>query len=537
MYKLLVVDDEFNIRDGIANAIAWNTIDVQIVGTAIDGVAALEKVETLSPDIIITDVSMDDMDGLELSSIVKTKYPDIKIVILSGYEEFEYVQKALELKVHSYIMKPIRSIELIETIKNVIVEIKKEKELKQKINSMELEIDKTKSLLVERFLFNLVHGNIVSADEFHAQAEFLDIKFTRQYYTCLLVTIPEHYKISKDAGIKKIQSLVYGIREIIFNIMNQLEVRAITDELGSMAFIVGNNSQSEKDFHSIITSQLELAMETITRLLQIKAVFAVGAVYKTPYEISKSFKEASLASEHNLMTGEAMIVHINDITSTFGTPCTYPIEKESLLLKSLSEVNIEKTNSIITEMFIEIKNQHYTKSRIKTDIMGLISVLSRKTMDMDVDVYQLFDENLHDPYTALDQYNTIEQIENWVKNIAEKTIYEIKNKQSNSTKSVIKKANKYLEDNYMDPSLSLVTISEHLCLSASYFSRLYKKESGVNYVEVLTKIRIGKAKEMLKKTNQKISTISELVGYTNSKYFCTIFKKSMGITPVEYRET
>jgi two-component system, response regulator YesN len=536
MYKLLVVDDEFNIRDGIINAIPWDKIGAEVVGEALDGQEALEKVEMLSPDIVITDVYMDYMDGLELSDVLHQKYPLIKVIILSGYDDFEFVKKALALKVFTYIIKPVFPKELIEIVANVIAELEKEKQFMAKIQFMESEISRNKSLLLERFLYDMINGNIQNNEEMQMRMDFLDIHFRKKYYSCLLVTIPEHYHSIKGSDMKRLHSLMFSIREIFLNTMDDYEIWSLTSEYGKLTLIAGINSPDEDEYSLHITKKLEQAIDHVTRLLDISVFITVGGTYSNLMDLSKSFREMTIALEHNSITCKSNMIHISDIPSSNGVLYVYPIEKENMLLRSLTNLDEKKSEAIIKSLFDDMEQQSYTKDRMRIDIMGLMGMVSRKAIDMGVDMYHLYGNALLNPFMAFERYHTREQIENWVRNIFIKTIHEIRSQKTSDVKSVIKKANEFLNECYIDPDLSLATISDHVFLSPSYFSRLFKKETGESYVEALTKIRLNMAKTLLMESNKKIMDISEKVGYSDSKYFCTIFKKYFGYTPIEFRE-
>ena len=536
MYKILVVDDEFNIRDGIINAVPWDKIGAKVVGEALDGQDALEKVELLSPDIVITDVYMDNMDGLELSDVLHQKYPFIKVIILSGYDDFEFVKRALELKVFTYIIKPVFPKELIGIVSNLISEIEKEKQFLAKIQLMESEMNRNKSLLLERFLYDIINGNIQNNDEMQMRMDFLGIYFHKKYYSCILVTIPEHYNSIKNSDIKRLHSLMFSIREIFYNTMDEYEIWSLTGEYGKLTLLAGNNSLDEDEYSRHATKKLEQALDDVTRLLDISVFITVGGIYSNLMDLSKSFRETTIALEHNSITCKSNIIHISDIPTSNGILYIYPIEKENMLLRSLTNLDEEKSGAIVKSLFDDMEQQGYTKDRMRIDIMGLLGMVSRKAMDMGVDMNHLYNNALLNPFIAFERYHAREQIENWVRNIIIITIHEIRSRKASDVKSVIKKAKEFLNESYIDSNLSLTAISDHVFLNPSYFSRLYKKETGESYVEALTKIRLNMAKTLLIESNKKIMDISESVGFSDCKYFCTTFKKIFGYTPIEFRE-
>lgn len=536
MYKLLVVDDEFYIRDGIINVVQWDKIGVEVVGEACDGQDALEKVELLSPDIVITDVYMDNIDGLELSDILHQTYPFIKVIIVSGYNDFEFVKRALELKVFRYIIKPVFPKELIEIVSDLVAELEKEKQFKAKIQLMESEINRNKSLLLERFLSDIINGNIQDNDELLIRMNYLDIQFQKNYYSCIQVTIPEYSSAMKEPDMKRLHSLMFSIREIFYNTMDEYEIWSLTGEYEKLTLLAGYNSPNEYEYSRQTINKLEQAIDNVARLIDISVFITVGGIYSNLMDLSKSFREITIAQEHNTITCKSNIIYIKDMPSSNGVHYIYPVEKENMLLRSLTELNEEKSEAIIKSLFNDMEKQGYTKDRMRIDIMGLLGMISRKAIEMGVDMYHLYDKALLNPFMAFERYRTREHIENWIKNLITKTICEIRSQKASEVKSVIKKANEFLYENYIDPDLSLTAISDHIFLNPSYFSRLYKKETGESYVEALTKIRLNMAKTLLVESNKKILDISESVGYSDSRYFCTIFKKYFGYTPMEFRE-
>lgn len=536
MYKLLVVDDEYYIRDCVTTIIDWNSIGIEIIGTAIDGEDARQKVELLAPDIVITDIRMDKVDGLDFADALRRDYPFIKVIIMSGYDDFDYIKKALEIKVFTYLLKPMRPDELVEAVQNVIKAIEEEKKLVDRIQKMELEIDRDRYLLIDRFISDLMKGNHGSNEDIQASMTFLNIILQKSYYCCIIISIVNYYEILKDLGLKKLHGTMFSIKELLNNILSDYEIWALIGDDGNLKSIIGSDLFIQGAVNHKLITALEQVTAYIAELLGISVSISIGGVYQDLLELSKSYEEALLVAEHNTLAGGPGIVHINDLSSHSEARYIYPAAKEELLFRNLLNSTEERLASLIKELFHDMVSQNCSRDRMRIDILGLIGKITRKAMDMGIDMYSLYNHKLLDPYNAFERYNTNEQIENWLVNIIVKTVDAIKKKQGTQLKSVIIKANRFLQENYANPNLTLEVISDNLFLNPAYFSRLYKKETGENYVDALIRIRMEKAKILLRETNKKITDISESVGYPVPKYFYAIFKKYTGLTPLEFRE-
>jgi two-component system, response regulator YesN len=537
MYKLLVVDDEYNIRDGIVNAVPWEICDVVVVGEACNGVEALRKVEETLPDIVITDINMEDMDGLEFTDHLKQKYPHIKVIILSGYDEFDYAKRALQLKVFSYLLKPILPDELIKVMKEVINEIQVEEQVKERIINLESEIKLNREVLLERLLNDLVNGNIYKRSEFEKRLSLVDLHMDKRFYSCLIFDLDGYYDLTEAFGIERVQIMLQCIKEIINDIfLKEYGVWSFIDSSGNIICIFGGEPEGNGRNLKNIHANIERLKQAIRNTMKVTITVTIGGLYRDILDISKSFTEAMKALDFKAVTGKDCIIHIDDVNSISGGRFSYPKDKENAILSSFNEEDDLKIRFSIEAFFKDIGSRSYMKEHMRISIMELFAVIARKFMDLGVDIHKIYERDLVDLYKIIDRFDTVEEVKNWLTNIVIGCVKELRCERFSNIKSVVKKAQEYIEINFTSPYISLNSIADHIYLNPTYFSKLYKKETGETYLEFLTRLRIEKAKKLLKETNIRTGDIGTAVGYPNSQYFTTLFKKVIGKTPVEYRE-
>lgn len=537
MYKLLVVDDEYNIRDGIINAVPWDICDVVVVGDAQNGIEALKRVEETLPDIVITDINMDDMNGLEFAENLKQKYPFIKVIILSGYDEFEYAKKALSLKVFSYLLKPVLPDELIKIIKEVIDEIKNEECLKKKVSILETEIEINRQVILERFLNDLVHGRIRPGNELEERFSLAQIQTDKSLFACIIFNMDGYYDLVEKHGMEKVQKMLQCIQEIVRDIfVKEFDIWSYVDSTGSIISIAGGESTGKSRTLSNLNIRIEKLKQVIKNTMNITLTVAVGGFYNDIPEVSKSYSEALKALDLRVCAGKDCIIYIDDVYSISGDRFSYPKDRENAIMAGINEDDEKKIRSGIKSFFEYLRSENFLKEHIRIALMELFAITARKFMDSGVDIHKLYERNLIDPYKVLDRYDTIDELNNWFTNIITGCVIELRKNRLNNVKSVINRARDYIVANFTNPDISLNSIAEYVYLNPAYFSKLYKKETGETYMEYLTSLRIGKAKAFLKETNIRTSDIGIAVGYQNSQYFTTLFKKVTGKTPVEYRE-
>lgn len=536
MYRLMIVDDEFNIRDGIANAIPWSEHGVEIAGEATNGAEALEIIDKTKPDIVITDIYMDNMNGLEFAEKLKKKHPEIKIIILSGYDEFEHAKRAIELKVFSYLLKPVLPEELLKIVEEVIEEIEEDRKVKEKIRCLEEELNYNNILLQDRFLSDLFEGRIAGEKEILGRADVLGVNVSQPHYACLVFDMDGYYELAFAKTPKQMHMLTLGIKKIVYEVLGRhYTIYTVMHNLRNIIALVGNisgdNGRSQEELYEYI----EKARENITNMLGITVTVGSSRIYNEITDIRKAYAEALRALDYKLTVGKDCIINIDDIVSISGRNGVYPSEEETRLLDSLND-DEDRVRAAIEDFFSNLQNQNYSKERLRAIIMQLFAVTARKFMDMGIDMYYLYDKKLVDTYTVLERYDTLDEIQNWMTNIVVGGVQQLQQERKNNVKSVIKKAQDYIMQNYPNPDISLNSIAKYVYLNPTYFSKLYKKETGESYIEFITNVRMEEAKRLIRESNAKIADIGCAVGYQNAQYFCTLFKKMTGVSPAEYRE-
>ena len=554
MYKLLVVDDEFNIRDGIVNAVPWHTCGVTVSGEAGNGVEALDCVAREKPDLVISDISMDVMDGLEFVERLKGMHPEVKVILLSGYDAFDYAKRALALKVSSYLLKPVSPGELMDTVRGLIGEIESENRLKEHITNLESEVQVNRELVLDRLLRDLTDGVLTDPKELEERLSLIDMSFSHPHYACLVVSIdgwqerreqhgPAHVRIlmrQAEALFRHVLSDRFGVwsyQAAPGQIVALLGGRAGGKAPGSNGR-AGSSAPAEESPGELrdLAPALERFRMELRRILDVTATIAIGETCDAPTRIAPSHAQAQKALEYRTISGPDSVIRMNDIDAITHDRFRYPADKAAAILTVLSEGDDGQIRDAVHAFFAELESRGCLRSHLRIAVMELFSVIVRKFMDLGLDVHASYDQTLLDPYRALERYDSVEAVRNWLLNIVLQSATTLRGKRFTDVRSVVARVQSYIADNFANPDISLHSIADYAHFNAPYLSKLYKKETGENYLEYLTRLRMEKARQLLRTTPMRTAEVGNAVGYPNPQYFTTLFRKTTGMTPMEYRE-
>ncbi|WP_127836316.1 response regulator [Clostridium prolinivorans] len=532
-YKLLIVDDEVEVRKGIIEKIDWNFIGFEIVGEAENGKEALEVFEKTLPDVLITDINMPFMNGLELSSIIREKYPTTKIILITGYDEFEYAHKAIKLNVLEYILRPISSSELTEILIKIKNKIDNEIAEKENIEALREYFRKSLPILKEKFLVSLITSTLTK-EEIEEKSKSYNIDLSGKNYMVSIVSIDFS---SNQKDFKEEKELWK------FSVLNIVEEIIIKYNLG-VAFINNEtvviiSKSDDYDRNKIIEmnfNALEELRQTIEKFLKFTVTIGIGNLCNDITKLNQSYQNAVAALDYKIFMGNNRIIWIEDIEPKSADKVVFDELKERSLESSIKVGTLEEISDTIDKLFKEISDFKVSFKDYQIYVMEMLTTILKVARNSDIDINDIFGSN-HNLFIELYSLNTIEEVQNWFKNISIKIRnYIIKGRQDTANE-LVEKAKEYVKEHYKESDININKVCTYLHISPNYFSFIFKRETKTTFINYLTHVRMEKAKELLRTTNMKTFEIAENVGYSEPNYFSYSFKKRFNLSPSEYRNS
>lgn len=534
--KVFLVEDEMVIRRGIKNSIDWEKEGYIFCGEASDGELAYPMIIKEKPDILITDIRMPFMDGLELCKLVKKELPNIKILILSGYDEFDYAKEAIRLGVTEYLLKPISSGKLLEALNGVSESIRREKEDKDLVRKYMEEMRENTEHEKQKFFEQMIAGNLSMADALETGKKY-EMNLSAGMYNLLLFRFTlgeEHRKSGELLGEAEyaIEKLTERL-EYVFEFQRGVE--------GWAFLLMADNEEQMSERVKELSKDLEEIMKNYSTIAYFGGI---GQPVARLRELEESFREAERALAARFTMELNRIISVEDIRMAQNVDTLDDIE-----ITSFGE--IEKTRTMLEKFlnngaedeideFVDVYINELPEENLK-------SVLMRQYIIMDAYIVMMsFCEKIEgiegemqaqseELKNSMKTSQTLEEIKNYIRMLLKKIIGVRDTISGRRYSDIIEIAKDQIRKTYMSDEISLNTIAAEVGMSPSYFSSIFSKEMGKTFVEYLTEIRMDRAKELLMCSSMKTSEIGYEVGYKDPHYFSYIFKKTQNCTPKEFR--
>lgn len=533
MYKVLIIDDEEPMRQAVRILGDWDKLNISSIIEANDGSSGLEIIRKQSPDIVLIDMKMPIMGGVEFLKIASEEFPKIKYIVISGFDDFEYTRPAINAQVVDYILKPIGRNKLNHALEKAINYLNTEKESQEKRIIKGIKDNISKPIVKER-IFSKIIRETPSEQLMDGYLEILDLHNSGLVYGIVLMQIINFNKVSKDKFSGDDSCLYFAITnaldELVEPIGKSFSFRNDRREHEIIAVVTINDKISDIRYRlsieiSKILVKLEECFDTIV-------IASIGDFYPDLKLISGSYKNAE-----KILYSVNLLSSVNKVFISFEAEKIKPMisinEKKDILFHSFKIVNLNYAKTIMDNYFKEVIEQGYFSVEYGIRIIvefgiileDLVSYMGSKP-----------DEEIHSIIKS-DKFNTPINSLEFLKEIMTECIlnlfYKININTKTSENKYIYQIKEYIDKNYFC-EINLDYFSDKYYMSKEYLSRLFKEEFGFGIYEYTLKIRMENAKVMLD-ANMKIKDISNALGYKDNNYFSKAFKSYHGISPTEYR--
>lgn len=538
MLKMIIADDEQIILDGIRESIDWVSFDIHVAGTAQNGIIALELAKEYNPDIIITDIQMPGLNGLELVKQLKKIRSDIKIIIISAYEQFAYAQEAISLGVLSFITKPLKKQRIIEEVVKARDLILDERRRKENLDQLEEMYQNSLPTLQEYFHNKLIMGKTKLTGDYKKQFSIYGIDIDDDHTGVLVFTLDNLDETSEEFFEKSVQIILLRIAEMVKQLLPPQYKRTVFQSYNNEVVALYNSNINYSETIQAVSITAEAIKNTLRRTTGISVSAGLGSIYPTLKDVALSYREAVQALNYRLVYGDNAVLYINhvEVKEVKALPFNSLNDTLTNIQNVLWTGKAEEVLKIIDKKLAEwTPHKNIPYYYVQQIFCQLLSALLRTIYEMNIPPEAIYGEPVH-LYGELFKKHTLDEITKWYEHLVEKTCVAINQKKALRVSNVIDSAVSYIKQN-CQKDLSLSEVAEHVNLNPSYLSRLFKEETGIPFIEYVRNTKIDLARELLRHSNKKIYEICEDLGYQNVQYFSTVFKNIVGMTPIEYKKS
>ncbi|MCI8454352.1 MAG: response regulator [Lachnospiraceae bacterium] len=543
LYRIILVDDEAEVRESIIRKIDWALVGFQVVGDAENGEEALEKIEVLEPDVVLTDIRMPYMDGLMLVERIRQKYPSMKTVIFSGYDDFEYAKRAIKLNVTEYILKPVNVEELTAILKRIKGNLDEEIEQKRNVLLLRENYKKSLPILREQFLKELVSRPMEEPLVEERLLEY-DIPLAgAKKWLAFAVEIEDVETGVPGAGdalpLHAERALIpISVQQIVEEYLRQYcKVSLFSFSGASGRGLAGIAVITEENSQTGLIDVLGDICKEIRKILKVSVTIGIGHSSQTLGNICFSFQSAVDALGYKAIIGSGGTVYINDVEPGSGGTLLFDQKAEEELITAVKFGPEPRIKEAVSSIVDRMNGAKVHSRQYQAYMLSVSNCIIQMIQQYDLDLGGIFGESPvnGDLFGLLPQALKRESFAQWLLAAALRINRAIREERDNTTKQVIERAMRYIQDHYPDPDLSLEQLCRFLHMSPAYLSTTFKKETGQTYVAYLTEVRLNRAVELLNTTDEKTYVIASQVGYQEQNYFSYVFKKRFGVSPTRFR--
>ncbi len=526
MYKLMIVEDEALARDAILKMIDFARHGFEVVAVCADGQEAAAAYFDQNPDLVITDICMPRMSGLQLAGLIHESGRGTPVIIITGYDDFNYARQAIKTQVASYILKPVTPGEFRDVLTDAQKKLDERQTQALAVQKAERQLHRISPLVRDQILSRLVQGSFDPA-ELGEIGQEIGLDFSAGFYQVALV-LPQHLQAdARRLGVNSqlLQYMVFNITQELASDVQQITAFQLPD---GRACLIGAMPESTHLDQTLRSLSQRIGI-TMRQALQAEISIGAGHLVHELPQVQVSFQSAQQALDQIYRIPGQTILFAGDL-ETPANPVDLSFFEEQVILK----VRLQEPNQLkpaIADLSRAIRSAALSQAEIRFEwnrlanrLLGLLSIQETCSQIPDAS------------WPPTDDQDALAVFDRRLQTLCLQCIACLGGQRNRENQRLGLLAQTYIKEHYADSQLSLMAVSNHANVSLSYFSQIFKEETGKTFVEYLTEVRMDKAKELLRSTDRMLYDIAERVGYENPAYFTVAFKKQVGLSPRDYRK-
>lgn len=529
MAAILLVEDEEAIRNKLTHNTNWKENGFEHVFEAANGLEALSVLEHNVIDIMVTDIQMPKMNGIELVKECRNRNYSLKIIMISGFAEFEYAQESMKYNVSEYLLKPFASKKLLAIAQKLKGELEEERAEKIELHNLRLQLKENIPILQDKFFLDLIYGNLIASNPY-ADLKFLGLEHLKgKSCQTIVIEIPE----------SRLREVTEEDKYLI-NLQLFHQIKRLLDEWNNHYFWLINSKINQVtviifDPNPEIILHMEDLLSQIHTNLKQPVTIGVGHLYPELKDLAVSYREACLALRYRYLYGVNRVFSIDDVNleNVFYHKHFHSLY-QNRIFDDIRVGSFEMIKKDLNKLFDEFRQAGMIPESLQIIASNIILMTCTILNELGHNSQDILSPDIS-PLTDVRKAESLDELEQQLLEFFEHINAHINKKRATLNEKVVDQIRQYIDEQYAT-EITLSGIANQYKLSSGYLSLLFTERTGKNFSDYLTERRIKKAKELLKHTDMKIYEISNAVGYNDSFYFSNCFKKLVGINPSEYRE-
>ncbi|TVY03327.1 response regulator [Cohnella terricola] len=539
MLRVMMVDDDLPMLSHLKNMLEWEKYGFVLCGEANGGKSAGRMADERKPDIVITDMSMPGMDGLELIDYFQKFHPRTKIIAVSGYSDVHYIRNSMRNGAVDYILKhelsPGLLLDVLGKASDKLVE---ERIATERSAQLQLQLERSRSMLKEDAIRRLVQEDPSDESVSVAALPELGIEFYSGGVTAVVVSWDGYMLLKERLERKDLDNLAQSFRDIAGNILADADKAYLSQtEESKFVLLFTLHTSSRLLWHTTIHEALRRIRTSVKRQLNLSVSCSVSVLCDSVADIPKAYSEAERALEERFYAGTDAVIWPESARKPKETEVpTVDVRLERELSLRLSRLDEEGVGEVLNDLFDQMIEAHAAYKSVQMACVELIHLANRSLKETGISEKEVFGDIGANPYETLLQFDTVRSLRDWMTEVYRDLLRALRSRQAPSTHSdLVRRTLEWIRRHHAEP-ITLQLAADEACVNSSYLSRVFKEETKLGFADYVTRFRVDQAKKMIREGETDLKEIVRITGFSSYNYFFTVFKKVTGITPLEYEK-